>query len=406
MRLSRFSSMPRRFAATALLTAGSLAGAGCGTSHEAVPAPDTRTPIAVTAAPVVSTQIRESIEAGGIVQARTTATVSGRLLATIREVRVMPGDRVRRGQTLVVLDGRDLSAAARQATTARSAQDEGVLAARAALEAARAGQVLARANHTRIAALASRKAATAQELDGATSARAAADAQVAGAEAQVRQAEAGLASAGAASDQAGVMASFATVTAPFDGVVVEKLADVGTLAAPGMPLLRLEDRSRFTLDIRLDEGRAAGLAVGTAVPVSIDQPDGKALTFESKVVELARGVDSGTRTVIVKLGLPGEAGLTSGLFGRAHFPGPAKQGLLIPADAVVRRGQMTSVFVVDGEHARLRLVTVGRAAAPSAPSSVEAVSGLVADERVIVAPPTALVDGHRITVAGAAGGAR
>jgi hypothetical protein len=128
----------------------------------------------------------------------------------------MPGDRVRRGQTLVVLDGRDLSAAARQATTARSAQDEGVLAARAALEAARAGQVLARANHTRIAALASRKAATAQELDGATSARAAADAQVAGAEAQVRQAEAGLASAGN-SDQAGVMASFATVTA-FDGV--------------------------------------------------------------------------------------------------------------------------------------------------------------------------------------------
>jgi RND family efflux transporter MFP subunit len=407
MRLSCFPSIPRRATALALFTVVVAASAGCSASHEPAAPSDTRAALAVQAAPVVAAQFRESIDAGGIVQARTSAVVSARLLATIREIKVAPGDRVRRGQALVVLDGRDLSAAALQASTARSAQNEGVSAARAELEAARAGQVLARQSHERIAALASRKAATAQELDAATSARAAAEARVTSAEARIRQAESALASAGAASDQAGVMASYATLTAPFDGVITEKLADVGTLAAPGLPILRMEDRSRFSLDIRLDEARAVGLAVGTAVPVSIDLSDGTARPVEATVVELARGIDSGTRTVVAKLGLPSDAGFTSGLFGRAHLPGAAKQGLLIPGDAVVRRGQMTSVFVVDGEHARLRLVTLGRGATASAPGRVEAVSGLVADERVIVNPPAALSDGQRITVTAAAtGGAR
>ena len=320
----------RRTGAPLLLTLVALASAACGTSHPAATPADGRAPLAVRTAPVVKAQLHDTIDAGGLVQARTTATISARILATIREIRVQPGDRVRRGEALVILDGRDLSAAARQATTARSAQGEGLGAARAELDAARAGQTLAKANYDRIAALATRKAATAQELDGATSARAAADARVSSAEAQVRQAEAALASAGAASEQAGVMASFATLSAPFDGVVVEKLADVGTMAAPGLPILRLEDRSRFTLDLRMDEARAAGLANGTGVDVSLDMPDGSVRRFESKVVELARGIDSGTRTVVVKLGLPADAGLTSGLFGRAHLPGAPKEGLLDP----------------------------------------------------------------------------
>ncbi len=405
MPLSRPLPTTRRTAAPLLLTLLALATVGCGTSHPAAPPADSRTPLAVETAPVIKTQLHDTIDAGGIVQARTTATLSARLLATIREIRVQPGDRVRRGQTLVVLDGRDLSAAALQATTARTAQDEGLGAARAELDAARAGQALARQNFDRITALAARKAATAQELDAATSARASADARVASSEAHVRQAQAALASAGAASEQAGVMASFATLTAPFDGVVVEKLADVGIMAAPGLPILRIEDRSRFTLDIRMDETRAAGLADGTEVNVSLDMPDGSVRSFTSKVVELARGVDSGTRTVVVKLGLPGDAGLSSGLFGRAHLPGAPKEGLLIPGDAVVRRGQMTSVFVVDGEYARLRLVTLGRAAARGTSGQLEVVAGLVANERVIVRPSSSLADGYRVT-ATAAGGAR
>ena len=328
----RRPSAPRQLT---LLTLLALATAGCGSSHPAAPPADSRAPLAVQTAPVVKTQLHDTIDAGGIVQARTTATVSARLLATISDIRVQPGDRVRRGQTLVVLDGRDLGAAARQATTARTAQDEGLGAARADLDAARAGQALAKASFDRVAALAARKAATAQELDAATSARASADSRVTSSEARVRQAEAALASAGAASDQAGVMASFATLSAPFDGVVIEKLADVGTMAAPGLPILRIEDRSRFTLDIRMDEARAAGLANGTEVSVSLDMPDGSVRAVASRVVEFARGIDSGTRTVVVKLGLPGDAGLSSGVFGRAHLPG-ARQGR--PADSRRRGG--------------------------------------------------------------------
>lgn len=405
MSTTGFLIVSRRFALPALVVLAAVTTA-CSPAHEAAPVADTRPQVAVQVAPVVKSGIRETIDAGGIVQPRTSATVSARILATIREIRVAPGDRVRRGQPLVVLDGRDLAAAARQATTARSAQDEGLAAARAELEAARAGQKLAKADFDRISALAARKAATAQELDGATSARSAADARVASGEARIRQAEASVASAGAASDQAGVMASFATLVSPFDGVVIEKLADVGTLAAPGMPILRVEDRGAFTLDIRLDEARAAGLSLGTVVPVSIDRVDGDVTSVSTKVVELARGIDSGTRTVIVKLGLPADEGLTSGLFGRAHLPGANKQGLLIPADAVMRRGQLTTVFVIDGDKARLRLVTLGRPTTGDGRATLEAVSGLVEGEKVVVAPPTTLSDGQRVTVGTAAGGAR
>jgi hypothetical protein len=88
--------------------------------------------------------------------------------------------------------------------------------------------------------------------------------------------------------------------------------------------------------------------------------------------------------------LPAAAAVRSGMFGRARFAGPARRALTVPSSAVVRRGQLASVFVVGGDNrARMRMVNVG----DDAGGRVEIAAGLDAGERVVVSPPPTLVDG-------------
>ncbi len=398
-------SILRSFAVTASLASAALTAA-CGGSREAQPA-TAAPPLDVRVAPVERRQINDVFEAGGTVAAQTTATVAARIMAPVREVRVQPGDRVRAGQVLVVLDDRDLSAGARQASTAREAANEGANAAAAALEGARAHLALAKASHDRVAGLRARNSATAQEFDQAVAALRGAEAQVTAAEAQVRQAKAAQASAGAASEAAGVTASFATVTAPFDGLVTEKYVEPGNLATPGLPLVRLEDARGFRVDVRVDESRATYVKVGDTVPVVLDRRDerGQPVEVAATVQEVARAVDADARAFLVKLALPGTE-LRSGMFGRARLPGPPREAVLVPAAAIHRTGQVTSVYVADATTARLRMVHLGTTAGPL----VEVVSGVSEGERVVVDPVPGLVDGRAIKYAGApapaAGGTR
>ena len=128
----------------ALLSSAALAG--CSPRQaDAAPAGAAPAPIAVTTALVAMTDVARAIDAGGVVQARTTATITARILAPVREVRVSPGDHVRPGQTLIVLDSDDLAAGARAARSAARAAEQGSKAAAADLLAADAGLALARA---------------------------------------------------------------------------------------------------------------------------------------------------------------------------------------------------------------------------------------------------------------------
>jgi multidrug efflux pump subunit AcrA (membrane-fusion protein) len=83
---------------------------GCSARRAAAAPAGAAEPIAVTVAEVAMTDVARPIDSGGVVQARTTATITARILALVREVRVSPGDQVRKGQTLIVLDGEDLAA--------------------------------------------------------------------------------------------------------------------------------------------------------------------------------------------------------------------------------------------------------------------------------------------------------
>lgn len=146
-----------RLAAGALLVTAVAVGA-CGRAGE--PERATRPPIDVRVAQATTETLADRHEAGGIVQAREAATLTSRIMAPVREVRVRPGDRVRTGQVLVVLDDRDLAAEARRARAAGTAAEESARAAASNREAAAAALTLAEATHRRISQLSERKSAT------------------------------------------------------------------------------------------------------------------------------------------------------------------------------------------------------------------------------------------------------
>ena len=382
---------PLASAIAMLMALDVLAHTACSKKADTLAA-DAGAPIPVKVAIVTMADLADTFEAGGVVQARTTATVTARIMAPVREVRAVPGDRVRAGQVLLVLDGRDLEARARSARAAAQAAGQGATAAAAEQRAADAALALARATHDRIATLEAKRSATRQELDEAVAALRAAEARVAGAAARAQEALSDVASANAASDAAGTTESFALITAAFDGVVTEKMVEPGNMAAPGTPLMRLDDTRGFRLDVRVDESRVGQILPGASVAVSLDAGAGGATTtVAGTVTEIGRAVDADTRAFLVKITLPDTAGLRSGMFGRARFAGQERRALTVPAGAVLRRGQVTSVFVVEKGIARVRLVNM---------KDTEVLAGLSEAELVIVDPPTGLVDGRRVGAGG------
>jgi multidrug efflux pump subunit AcrA (membrane-fusion protein) len=362
--------------------------AGCSARQNAATPAGAAEPLAVVIAPIVMTDVAGGIDAGGVVQALTTATITSRILAPVREVRVSPGDRVREGQTLIVLDSDDLAAGARAAQSAILSAEQGAKAAAAELSAAEAGLALARASHNRIAGLHARRSATAQELDDAIAALRSAEAQVAGASARASQAMSAVDSARAAGDRANTTYSFTTIAAPFDGTITGKTVEPGNMASPGIPLLRLEDTHGFRLEVRVDELRIGQIRNGDLVPIVLGSGNSSMM---GTVTEVSRAVETDTRTFLVKIALPDERSLRSGEFGKARFAGERRRALIVPPQAVVRRGQLTSVFVVDKGIARARLVSL---------SDSEVLAGLTESEMVILSPPAGVTDGRHVSVGG------
>jgi RND family efflux transporter MFP subunit len=346
----------------------------------------------VDTATVAVAEIPDTFEAGGIVQARTTATLMARIAAPVREVRAVPGDRVRAGQVLIVLDGRDLAAQARRARAEGASADQDVIAAAAERQAAEAALALARATHARIAGLQSKRSATPQELDDATGALRAAEARAAGAAARAQAAVSGVEGARAASEAADTIEAFSRIAAPFDGVVTEKMVEPGNMAAPGTPLMRVEDTRRFRLEVRVDESRIGEVSAGATVAIALGiGADDAPRVVDGTVAEIGRAVDADVRSFLVKIELPADGVLRSGMFGRARFSTQPRRALTVPAGALVQRGQVMSVFVVENRIARVRLVNV---------RGTEVLAGLSEGDVVIVTPPPALTDGRRVTPGG------
>lgn len=357
------------------------------------PSDQDRAPIAVTVVAAAMVETAERLEAGGVVAAQESATVSSRIVAPIVRVYVNAGDRVRTGDVLVTLDARDVGEHLRQARAGALAAEKSLVRARTERSAAEAEYRLALAWQKRIAALHARNSATDQERDEAEARLAAGAARLAGAEAGIDVADANVASAGAAVSGAAATESFSTIRAAFDGLVTERLTDPGNLAAPGVPLLRIDADGARQVVVRVDEARAAYVRAGDRVTVEIDTRAGDT-GVEGVVAEVSRSVDADLRAFTVKVTVPRSVTARSGSFARVVFRGEPRRALIVPASAIRRHGQVSSAFVVKDGVAHLRLVQPG----PVAPSGVEVLAGLDEGESVVTPIPAGLTDGAPVAV--------
>jgi RND family efflux transporter MFP subunit len=340
---------------------------------------------------VAVSSIPEIYRASGTVRARQVAAIAARIASTILDVRVHAGDRVAAGETLVVLDHRDLEANLGRAEAARAEAESALAETENAIGSARASVELARATHRRLEELLGKRSVSQQEFEESQARLRNAEAAVEMAVSRRRQVEARRSQADAEIAAARIALGYATLAAPFAGLVTERKADPGSLATPGAVLLTIEREGSLRLEAAMDESRLNLVRQGEVVPVEID---GVKRTFAGRVAEIVPSVDPATRTFVAKIDLPDSAGLRGGMFGRASFRAGERSAVLAPESAVVERGQIRSVHVVEGETARLRLVTVGETRG----NLREILSGLSAGEKIVVAPSPLLTDGARVAI--------
>ncbi len=323
-----------------------LLTAGCGKHGGDAPEPPGPA-VSVSAAAVSVQPLWDEEEVVGNVEAAQRAVLSAKVTGVIDAIRVAPGARVERGAVLATIDAREIKARLDQA---EAAQDQ------ARKEFARIEKLLASGSSTR------------QEFDAATM--------------RLRTSDAALV-------EAKTMLQYTEITAPFDGIVTRKLVEVGDLATPGKPLLEMENSSLLRFVCEIPEALIDRVQMGAELPVRIDAA-GAELT--GKVSEVAPSASAGSRTFLVKLDLPAAEKLRAGQFGRVRVPVRERPALLVAEGAVVRRGQIESVFVVEGGRARLRLVKTGR----RMDGKVEVLSGLAGGETVVVRDAHLLNDGAAV----------
>jgi RND family efflux transporter MFP subunit len=372
--------------------------AACGDGSRNPDASPVAPPLRVPVASASVRSIAEPLEAGGVVAADLSAALTSRLVAAVTNVRVRAGDRVRKGDVLVVLDDRDVAARTRETEASVSAAQQALVVATSDHTAAVAEQKLAAASQVRIASLHAHRSATTQELEEAEARLSSATARMDAARARIEQATGQVMAARAANDAAKTTQSFGTIMAPFDGLVTERLTDPGNLASPGAPLLRIEALGTPHVEVQVDEARERFARVGERVEVLIADGFGAGSTpgpIAGLVTEVAR-VSADERAFTVKVALPRGSDPRSGTFARVRFRGPSRQALLIPATATRRQGQLVSAFVVADGAAHLRLLRTGYEGA----EGVEVLAGLDAGEVIVTVPPPALVDGRRVVAQG------
>ncbi len=364
--------------AIAMLAVAGLTGC---TSEKNPPSSNAEVVHDVQAMTISQSTVPDVLESVGTIHAAETAQLSSQMMGNVVAVTVREGDRVHRGQLLASIDEAQPRVALERAQAGLTAADHEVAAV--AAEA-----VLADATMKRYQMLFDKKSVSPQEMDEVKARSQAANARHEMALSSQAQAKAALA-------QARTAFEYTRIVAPFDGTVTERKVDPGALAAPGMPLLTIEGSGRFRLEVNVDENGLGYVKLGQVVPVVFDAVADQPLT--GKVVLIAPAADPGSRSFVVKIELPAVPALRSGLFGRARFPKGERRSLMIPRNSLIPRGQLQTVYVIGADGtASVRYLTLGSTSG----DQVEALSGISAGERIVVAPGERDLAGKKIEVKG------
>ena len=298
--------------------------------------------IAMQAMPAVT-------EAVGTVQAEQLAAVTSRVVANIVEMRVTAGQRVTSGETLVVLDERDLQHRVEQA------QDS--------VRSAEATLAQAQSDYKRDKPLFDQQVITPYDFEHTQT--------------NLKTAEANMHRLEQAEREAEVNLSYAVIRSPFSGVAVDKLANVGDLAAPGRPLFTMYEQGHLWLEANVPEDLMDRLHLNEVLTFRIDAVGRET---RGRVVEIVPSSDPASRTVVVRVHLDETRDVVPGMFGRLSIPMRAEEVLTVPASALIRAGQLTMVDVVSEGRLERRTVQLGRAIG----NQYEVLSGIAAGETVAI----------------------
>jgi RND family efflux transporter MFP subunit len=289
-----------------------LIAAAC--RHETPAAESARKPVSIHTVAVEETSAGAR-RASGVTAALQTAEIAARSPASVIRVSVREGEHVRRGRLLVELDSRELQAR---------------------LEAAQSSERAASAEARRMARLAATQAATVRETE-------AADAAAAGARAAVEEARAAM--------------TYLRPTAPFDGRIASVPVHPGDDVGPGQKLVILESLSGFETQASIDADAASGLEPGAQVVVRVDGiPD----PLVARVRSVSPAGNPDTHRFLLRAELPPDQRLRSGIFAVVELPAAGEtKRLTVPTAALVERGGLTGVFVVENGTASLRWISIG-----------------------------------------------
>jgi RND family efflux transporter MFP subunit len=336
-------------AALAWLALAALAGCGSEKPQpKAPPAPQ------LASAPVELREVDLSYSAEAVLEAVRQSTVAAQIAGRIVEIRFDVGATVRKGEVIVRIDER----AASQAVAASEAQ----------VREAQAALANARAQFERNRQLLAQKFISQAALDQSEASYKAAQARV----------TALLAGAGAAATER----SFATIVAPYSGVVSARHVEVGEMASPGKPLMTGFDPSTLRAVANVPQAQVAAIQASGRARIEVPA---LGQWLEARSVTVLPSADPRTHTTRVRIELPEDVkGVYPGEFARAHFVTGRASKLLVARAAVVRRSEVTAVYLLDDAgRPQLRQIRLGTAGDERA---VEVLAGLREGERVALEP--------------------
>jgi RND family efflux transporter MFP subunit len=300
--------------------------------------------------------------ATGTVVSDQRIEVSSKLIGYIKDISVREGDKVTKGQKLITIDSKEIESGIRQAQAA-------VATAKAAFEDAEI-------DLTRYLKLFKRGSLSDNEFRKVSLIH--------------KTAEEGWKQAQAALWAAKSLRDYAQISSPVNGVVVNRYKQDGDLALPGVPIVTLEVKKGFLIEIFVPESRVEQLQTGSNVEVSID---GISKNLTGTVNRIVTAADPVTRTYQVKISLPDEKNIRPGMFGRVKFFMGINQSLVIPKKALTERGGLKGVFVVGKDNtARFRWVRAAR----DFGDHVEIESGLLESEMIVAVEAPRLKDGDKV----------
>jgi membrane fusion protein, multidrug efflux system len=323
--------------------------------------------------------VPDVFQVNGSVHSWRTASLSPQVMANVEAISVREGDTVKRGQVLIQMDRSQFVTATERGQAAVQAADHEIAFAQAEMD-------LAKSDFQRLGILHQKDIISARDYDQA---RAKLDSSTA----RFELARANREQAAAALNNDRIQLGYTRILAPFDGIVTERRVDPGVLAAPGVPLLTVEEAGNYRLDVAVDERDLKYLDQGETVQVLFDALSAPPLS--ARIVQIVPAADPASHSFVVKLDLPHNAGLRSGLFGRAIFTRGEKQAIQVPRAAVLDRGQLQSVYVLgENNTAMLRYVTLGMQSG----DHVEVLSGLMPSEVIVSDPGSRDLAGKHIEV--------